>query len=1216
MRIVIDLQGAQTESRYRGIGRYSLSLAKAMVKIAGNKHEFLIALNGAFAESIHDIRNEFEGILPQSNIHVFHIPGNVFEANPENKKCREMSQCIREAFLLSLEPEVVLITSLFEGFGDNAVTSIGEFNNTVPVAVILYDLVPLINPDENYKHNRLIKDYYHGKIASLKKAKHLLAISENAKKEALDNLPFTDAQVTNIFGACDEHFKKISISDVDRNNLLAKYKIIDKFIMYTGGADERKNLSRLIEAYSSLPLLLKSQYQLVFVGKMPDSHIDLYKVAARKYNLEKNALLFTGYVSDNDLLMLYNCCSLFVFPSTHEGFGIPPLEAMMCGAPVIASNATSLPEIVGNDNAMFDPESVEAMSKKIEEVLTNKNFRNQLIEGGVLRAKNFSWEESAKKALSVLEKIERPLKSKKNNHIIFESTSIFKPNKKKILLIKLDHMGDFILAIPAITKLCSKYPHASVDIVVGSWNVEVARKLGFFNNIFAFDFFGKKSVDAPKAMDEEINKLINSFEDYDIAIDLRRQRDTRFILDRVKAKTKVGYETFDENVDKNLNIMLKSWLDVPFETTPLNDTHISLQMLKLIDSLPNDNNDYIRLPSIGNNISTKNRLSIAIFPFAGNEIKEWSMDSFKKLIYLLSKDQRIDSISIYVTNEKEKRKIETIDTRKIINYHVNLPYERLLNTLSQDSVCIANNSFGAHIASYLGLVVIGIYAGHEKASEWAPAFGKSYVIYRNIHCSPCHHAYLEDCEEKTACLSTISPEFVFEKIEKFLSYGLMGLQEDVSENAYNRISYDELLQDLSFSIKRMHTFESDVFFEKRLFKSISKSILPSKNKKRIFVDVSELKKVDLKSGIQRVVKNYLYWLFELIPEGYDLFPVYFDSSNKVFCYSPNFMPAAFPNWKENKNVLNLPIDYFAGDVFLGLDLNFSFVYFPEVIEAMHLKGVDIRFMLYDILPITLSEYFSESMKTFFLKWLNTISSYGLICISQNTANEFIKWANDNKIKLHNSFKINAVHLGADIINLNETTYQKPDNEDIVAKLQPFFLMVGTLEPRKGHNLVVDAFSELWKQGFPYNLVVVGGKGWSVNKLINKIENHKNKNNKLFWFNKADDGLLNNIYKKSLCIIVASEGEGFGLPLIESAQYGIPIIARDLPVFREVAENNAFYFKSNDSNGLANELKAWTELYKKNEHPSSKNMRWMSWEESTKKLLSTIIKECKLKSNLH
>ena len=123
---------------------------------------------------------------------------------------------------------------------------------------------------------------------------------------------------------------------------------------------------------------------------MPQTSIDDLVLVTMKSGLARDEVVLTGYVEDADLVKLYNSCSLFVFPSLHEGFGIPPLEAMLCGAPVIAANAASLPEVIGREDALFDPQSVTSIRDKLQRTLTDAAFRASLIAHGQVHAKTFS----------------------------------------------------------------------------------------------------------------------------------------------------------------------------------------------------------------------------------------------------------------------------------------------------------------------------------------------------------------------------------------------------------------------------------------------------------------------------------------------------------------------------------------------------------------------------------------------------------------------------------------------------------------------------------------------------------------------------------------------------------------------------------------------------------------------------------------------------------
>ena len=144
MRLVIDMQGAQTASRFRGIGRYTMNLVKEMVRQRG-EHEIVLALNAAYADTIEPIRAAFADLLPFEAIRVFEVAGPVGGHDVGNDARRRAAEAVREAFLCHLQPDVILVSSLFDEFGGEVVTSVHSFQNNIPTAVILYDLIPLIH---------------------------------------------------------------------------------------------------------------------------------------------------------------------------------------------------------------------------------------------------------------------------------------------------------------------------------------------------------------------------------------------------------------------------------------------------------------------------------------------------------------------------------------------------------------------------------------------------------------------------------------------------------------------------------------------------------------------------------------------------------------------------------------------------------------------------------------------------------------------------------------------------------------------------------------------------------------------------------------------------------------------------------------------------------------------------------------------------------------
>jgi glycosyltransferase involved in cell wall biosynthesis len=402
MRIVIDMQGAQTESRFRGIGRYSMGLVLAMARNAG-KHEIWLVLNSAFPESILDIRHAFKTLIPKDRIRVFEVPQPVSEYINENTWRARVAELIREQFLQQLNPDIVLLTSLFEGFLDDAVTSVGAYTSHQNTAVIFYDLIPYLAP-QKYLPTLAHQAHYGRKIESLKNADLLLAISESTRDEGIKHLQRSKNKVVNISSAVDDRFRPVDLSRDQMQKLRQKYGIERKMVMYApGGFDSRKNFEGIIKAYSLLSRQLRSEHQLVIVSKINNSERDNLLQLAKQASLDENELVLTGYVSDEDLIALYNIATLFVFPSRHEGFGLPVLEAMACGAPVIGSNTTSIPEVIGWKEALFDPHSPKAIAKKIGFALQDETFLKKLRDHGRQQIRKFSWEASAKSAIKAFE---------------------------------------------------------------------------------------------------------------------------------------------------------------------------------------------------------------------------------------------------------------------------------------------------------------------------------------------------------------------------------------------------------------------------------------------------------------------------------------------------------------------------------------------------------------------------------------------------------------------------------------------------------------------------------------------------------------------------------------------------------------------------------------------------------------------------------------------
>lgn len=834
MRIVIDMQGAQTESRFRGIGRYSISLAQGIVRNSAG-HEVYLVLNGMLPEGIKNIRAAFAGLMPQSHIRVWYAEKPVANIHAENIPRSDIAQRIRQACIDELQPDVIHITSPLEGFVDDAVIGDPLLANGALVSATLYDLIPLVSPNQYLTHAGF-KTYYMNKVEAFKHYDLLLPISEAAREEALSLLSLDEATVVNVSSAADEIFHPVPLGSEERDALVAKFNLRDAFVMYSGGADERKNLTRLIQAFSQIKRDLPD-IQLVFAGKLSEHVIERYSAEARHEGLSDTDLVFTGFITDEELVALYNLCQLYVFPSWHEGFGLPPLEAMKCGAPVIGANTSSVPEVIGWEEATFDPMSVEAIAAKMKQALTDDEFRAALTVHGLQRAKLFSW----------------------------------------------DRTG---------------------QIAVKAFEEAVARR------------------DAQRV-------------------------DVQPMPDRLQT---------------------------------------------LLDSL--------------------------------------------------------------------------------------------------------------------------VATGH-------------------------------------------------------LSNGAMDLTQ--------------------------------------VSKAIDYSLQGPTGKPRLLVDISQLCRHDGKSGIQRVVRSILLEWLSHPPEGYDVEPIYTKVEEPFYRYATEFV-ARFLDQAPAKDQ-DEALDYRAGDVYICLDLLLDVL--PQrqpYFDTLQAHGVSIFFVVYDLLILQMRHCFSDHLYEHYVNWINAIARYdGALCISQAVADELSEWMAEHGPTRQRPLRIGAFHLGADIEQSVPSTGipKDPALRIEVLEANPNFLMVGTLEPRKGHAQAFAAFEQLWEADAKVNLIIVGKHGWLVDDLATRIKKHPQFGKRLLWLDGISDEYLEHVYTHSQCLVAASIGEGFGLPLIEAAQHGMPIIARDLPVFREVAGEHALYFKGDEPQVLAETVNQWLELFAKGEHPTSTDMPWLTWKQSAAQLVDEI-----------
>ncbi len=1233
MRVVIDLQGAQAENSRRGIGRYTLSLSKAIVRNR-EEHEVIIALNGLFPETIESIRAEFDGLLPQNSIHVWYAPGPVNGLDTENYHNRQIAELVRECFLHSLKPDVIFVPSLFEGLVDDAVTSVHSFGNNIPVAVTLHDLIPLIYP-KHYLKKPVVKSWYERKVENLRRADMIIAISESSRQEAINYIDFASKYVVNASEGADSTFiKKYTPPEVE-DDIRTRYALTSPFVMYGGGIDYRKNIEGLLRAYAKLPKTLRKNHQLVVVCAIPPNEKIRLKALAQKHKIKEYELVFTGFVPEEDLLVLYNLCEVFVFPSLHEGFGLPILEAMSCGKAVIGSNTSSIPEVIGREDALFDPKDSEEMAEKMVQVLTDKAFRCELEDHGLKQAKSFSWDKTAKKSITALEVLYNESKSR---------ASITSPSSKPKLA--------YVSPLPPERSGISNYSAELLPELAQYYDIDVIVAQKEVSDPWVVENCQVRSVKWALTHKDEYDRVlyhIGNSPFHEHMLDMLEVMSGAIVMHDFFLSglvTSKGFhgseqyfwekELYESHGYKAIQGRFQS-TDVAEEAYPCNLGIVRCAKGVILHSeysqqlfrdwyVESDPKYFARIPHLRTLVVDQDRKKarndlglnaadfvVCSFGLLGpSKLNHRLLESW--LASSLAKDR--DCVLVFV-GENHRGKYGENLTKIIRNSGID---NRIRITGWADEKTFHNYLTAADVGVQLRSLSRGETSGTVLDCM---NYGLATIINAN------------------GSMADLPNDVVWKLPDTFDNHLLTKALDALRTDTTNRIHIGEQARDMVLSnhapgvcaeqyfkaiehfyqnesanvqalisaIAKIDAAPAEPAFILSLAQAIGQSIPRRFTAKQILVDVSELAQHDNKSGIQRVVRSILNeWLVNP-PKNIRIEPVY-ATANSGYRYARSFTLGFLGCPVDLLD--DEPIEYQAGDIFIGLDLqHFVIPAHKDFYQKLRRHGVQVQFVVYDLLCITMPQYFQEGGANLHRGWLDVVvaDSDGAICISRAVADELKKWIQQNGTDRLRPLKVEWFHLGSDILSIEPS---RGVSEDAQAKLhivdeRPTFLMVGTLEPRKGYAQVLAAFEQLWEEGVDVNLFIVGKQGWMVDELAITLRKHEELGKRLVWFERADDELLSTIYEVSTCLIAASEGEGFGLPLIEAAHYNLPIIARDMPVFREVAGEHAFYFDQNASpSTLGASIQRWLALYSANRHKRSNSMPWLTWKQSANNLLSILV----------
>ncbi len=1234
MKLVMDLQGAQTESRSRGIGRQTRALTHAVLTHAA-AHDVVLLLNGSLREGLEPVYQEFLAVLPRSSIKVFDTPGEVAERDPANAWRMRAAEVAREAFLAGLKPDVVHVSSLFEGINDNAVTSIGLLAAPYATSATLFDLIPLYDP-ATYLGNDATRRFYYRRAQSLKRADLLLAISESARREAIEMLHVPPERIDVALLAADAKFTVTPRTAAETAALRARYGIAGRFVLYLGAIEARKNVGLIIAAFGRLPSRLQQEVALVFGGRLqPPERTHLIAAAARA-GVDPRRLVFPGYVDDRDLPAIYGLCDLFVFPSMHEGFGLPVLEAMACGAPVLAARNSSLPEVVGRDDLLFDTHDADELAAKMARILTDPPHAESVRQWGVTRAADFSWDKAGNQALGALERLHERHRTRA------AGTPVLQRRKRLAFFSPLpsDRSG------------------------VADYSSDLLKELGCHYDVECI-------LDATLLSDPWVRANFVC-------------RDVAFFRRHAASYDRIVYCVGNSHFHTYMFGFIERYPGVVI----LHDFFLSGVLNWLGNTGQQPQEEFLRelylthgLPAL--DYAARFGRDAAARQFAANRLafgpslgvvvhSRWAMEQAAALYgpAITAKMRQLPLLRGIVPSAR----------RAVVRERLGLRPGQLL-------VCsfgfVAHTKLGDKLLDAWAASMAGqapgarlVFVGEAELSAWGeglrtairamgervsvtvtgfvdPAVYDDYLVAADLAVQLRTNSRGETSRAVLDCMAAGVPvilnvhgtaaELPDETVLKLadlvsvpeLATAIDGLSGDADgrqalgargldwvRRAHHPAAVGQAVCDAvetfhsegdgarqCTALHAMQELYATTFPTEQDFDQVVGLLardLPRVGLRRILFDVTQLAEGDRHTGIERVVRSILARLVAVPPDGYRVEPVRIDGGGVRFARQFVARRFGIP-----ANVLpDDAVDHDAGDVYLMLE--WAADRLPHVepwLQAFRQAGGRVVIGINDLLPLTMPHRFPPFIGPVAERWFQSVMKVAdqLVCISRVVADDVLHFGAAFADGRNGPIAVDYYHCAYDIEQSIPTTGVPAEAAMVLGELArcKAFLMVGTVEPRKGHHQAVAAFRQLWASQRDVALVIVGKRGWMVDQVDALISTCPELDRRLFWLSDISDEYLDLLYRSSDALVAASEAEGFGLPLVEAAARRLPVIARDIPVFREVAGEHAFYFNGASPAALAEAVEAWIALDTDGLAPQSSGMRLLTWQQSADQLIAAV-----------
>lgn len=380
MRILIN--GWFIDQPHTGSGQYTRQLLKHLPRVAPQHHYSIVVPH----------RNSFEIIDLHQDTDLQSLTSNL-QLPTSNFRKMQFEQSIVPRAAAAYSADLLHVPYWAP-----------PLRSSVPIVVTIHDLIPLLLKE--YRGGPLVRMYTGLVSAAARGAALILTDSHASQHDIIRHLKIDGSRVRTIYLAADEKFST-RIDPIDYAALRKNHKLPEEYVLYLGGFDARKNIETLLQVYTWTQDTIGTDYPLVIAGQLPDRHDAFFqdpRIIAKQIEVE-DVVRFIGAVAEEDKVALVQGARAFLFPSLYEGFGLPPLEALACGVPVIGSNASSLSEIVGDAGVLVEPKDARKMAGALIAVVTEQKFHDDLAERAVIQAAKFSWDKCAQETAAAYEEV-------------------------------------------------------------------------------------------------------------------------------------------------------------------------------------------------------------------------------------------------------------------------------------------------------------------------------------------------------------------------------------------------------------------------------------------------------------------------------------------------------------------------------------------------------------------------------------------------------------------------------------------------------------------------------------------------------------------------------------------------------------------------------------------------------------------------------------------